>query len=57
MACLPPRTACTRLQVASGNEIRSVCMAGDRHDRFPMGIIDDTNTWKVSTRPGDIDTA
>jgi len=34
-------------EVASGNEIRSVCMAGDRHDRFPMGIIDDTNTWKV----------
>jgi len=34
-------------EVRSGNEIRSVCLAGDRHGRFPMGKIDDTHTWKV----------
>lgn len=34
-------------EVASGNEIRSVIMAGARHEEFPMGKIDGTNTWKV----------
>jgi ketol-acid reductoisomerase len=33
--------------VASGNEIRSVVMAGTRHAEFPMGKIDNTATWKV----------
>ena len=34
--------------VASGNEIRSVVMAGARHDSgFPMGKIDQTRMWKV----------
>ena len=34
-------------EVASGNEIRSVVMAGTRHKEFPMGKIDGTFTWKV----------
>ena len=34
-------------EVASGNEIRSVFMAGGRHREFPMGKIDGTFTWKV----------
>lgn len=34
-------------EVASGNEIRSVVMAGTRHSEFPMGKIDNTLTWKV----------
>jgi ketol-acid reductoisomerase len=34
-------------EVASGNEIRSVNMAVDRHDQFPMGRIDGTRTWRV----------
>eukprot|EP01134_Creolimax_fragrantissima_P002819 CFRG2819T1 len=33
--------------VACGNEIKSVINAGNRHDRFPMGKIDSTPTWKV----------
>jgi ketol-acid reductoisomerase len=33
--------------VASGNEIRSVIMANDRHKRYPMGKIDGTRMWKV----------
>ncbi|GBF94057.1 acetohydroxy acid isomeroreductase [Raphidocelis subcapitata] len=33
--------------VASGNEIRSVVLAGSRFDRFPMGKIDQTYMWKV----------
>ena len=33
--------------MASGNEIRSVIMAGSRHREFPMGKIDNTFTWKV----------
>lgn len=35
--------------VASGNEIKSVVQAGDRFDRFPMGKIDQTYLWKVSS--------
>jgi ketol-acid reductoisomerase len=34
-------------EVASGNEIRGVVMAGDRFARFPMGKIDGTDMWKV----------
>lgn len=33
--------------VASGNEIKSVCQAVGRFDRFPMGKIDQTRMWKV----------
>lgn len=34
-------------EVASGNEIRSVIMAGSRHREFPMKKIDNTYTWSV----------
>jgi ketol-acid reductoisomerase len=34
-------------EVSSGNEIRSVNLAGKRFDRFPMGKIDGTDMWKV----------
>lgn len=34
-------------EVSSGNEIRSVNLAGDRLKRRPMGKIDATETWKV----------
>jgi ketol-acid reductoisomerase len=34
-------------EVASGNEIRSVIMAVDRHSRMPMGRIDGTRMWVV----------
>jgi ketol-acid reductoisomerase len=34
-------------EVASGNELRSVVLAGRRFDRFPMGKIDGTEMWKV----------
>jgi ketol-acid reductoisomerase len=34
-------------EVSSGNEIRSVVMAGDRHARYPMGTIDQTEMWIV----------
>lgn len=33
--------------VSSGNEIRDVVMAAKRFDKYPMGCIDDTRTWKV----------
>jgi len=33
--------------VECGNEIRSVVNAVNRHGRLPMGIIDETETWKV----------
>jgi ketol-acid reductoisomerase len=36
-------------EVASGNEIRSVIMAGSRHSEFPMGKIDGTYTWQVGS--------
>ena len=35
--------------VASGNEIRSVIQANQRHKRFPMGKIDGTRMWQVGT--------
>jgi ketol-acid reductoisomerase len=34
-------------EVASGNEIRSVVLADDRHKRYPMGKIDATEMWIV----------
>nr|WP_308298884.1 ketol-acid reductoisomerase [Streptomyces sp. GESEQ-35] len=34
-------------EVSSGNEIRSVIMAGKRFDRFPMGKIDQADMWRV----------
>jgi ketol-acid reductoisomerase len=34
-------------EVSSGNEIRSVVMAGDRLKETPFGKIDGTETWKV----------
>ncbi len=34
-------------EVASGNEIRGVVLAGERLKRRPMGKIDGTETWKV----------
>ncbi len=37
-------------EVASGNEIRSVVMAGERFARFPMGTIDDTPMWKTGIK-------
>ncbi|BCD91347.1 hypothetical protein fh0823_14860 [Francisella halioticida] len=36
--------------VESGNEIRSVVMAGARHDRLPMGKIDKTELWKIGEK-------
>jgi ketol-acid reductoisomerase len=33
--------------VSTGNEIRSVVLAGSRLKKFPMGKIDATETWKV----------
>jgi len=37
-------------EVASGNEIRSVVLAGKRLGEFPMGKIDNTITWKVGEK-------
>jgi ketol-acid reductoisomerase len=34
-------------EVASGNELRSVVLAGRRFGRFPIGKIDGTDMWKV----------
>ena len=34
-------------EVATGNEIRSVIEANDRHKRYPMGKIDGTEMWQV----------
>ncbi|HKU41395.1 MAG TPA: hypothetical protein VJR89_24730 [Polyangiales bacterium] len=34
-------------EVSSGNELRSVVLAGRRFKRFPMGKIDGTEMWKV----------
>jgi ketol-acid reductoisomerase len=36
--------------VSSGNEIRSVVLAGTRLKKFPMGKIDGTETWKVGAK-------
>lgn len=37
-------------EVSTGNEIRSVILAGDRLKRRPMGKIDGTETWKVGEK-------
>jgi ketol-acid reductoisomerase len=37
-------------EVSSGNEIRSVVLAGKRIDRFPMGQIDQADMWQVGQR-------
>ncbi len=37
-------------EVASGNEIRSVIMAGERFGRYPMGKIDGTRMWQVGEK-------
>ncbi len=37
-------------EVASGNEIRSVILAGDRFERFPFSKIDNTPMWKVGEK-------
>lgn len=37
-------------EVSSGNEIRSVNLAGDRLKRRPMGTIDQTETWRVGAK-------
>jgi ketol-acid reductoisomerase len=34
-------------EVSSGNEIRSVNLAGQRLSRYPMGKIDGTDMWRV----------
>jgi ketol-acid reductoisomerase len=34
-------------EVSSGNEIRSVIMAMERHKRYPMGKIDGTEMWQI----------
>eukprot|EP01038_Epipyxis_sp_PR26KG_P007696 gene7696-10467_t len=45
----PAREICEEMydEVASGNEIKSVVMAGERLKEFPIGKIDGTITWKV----------
>jgi len=40
-------------EVSSGNEVRSVIIAGRRLQRFPMGKIDDNEMWKVGERVRD----
>jgi ketol-acid reductoisomerase len=44
-------------EVRSGNELRSVVLAGRRLDRFPMGTIDQATMWRVGRRirPGRVD--
>jgi ketol-acid reductoisomerase len=37
-------------EVASGNEIRSVVMHGDRLSEFPIGKIDGTFTWQIGAK-------
>jgi ketol-acid reductoisomerase len=37
-------------EVSSGNEIRTVIMHGERLDRYPVGKIDGTDTWKVGEK-------
>merc|ERR1712228_581354 len=36
--------------VACGNEIRDVCNAVNRFDRYPMGEIDATRTWQIGKK-------
>jgi ketol-acid reductoisomerase len=37
-------------EVSTGNEIRSVILAGERLKKQPMGKIDGTETWKVGSK-------
>ena len=37
-------------EVSSGNEIRTVIMHGARLDKYPVGKIDGTDTWKVGEK-------
>ena len=37
-------------EVTSGNEIRSVILAGERLKRSPLGKIDETETWKTGEK-------
>jgi ketol-acid reductoisomerase len=37
-------------EVATGNEIRSVIEANERHQRYPMGKIDGTEMWQVGVK-------
>merc|ERR1711957_697883 len=37
-------------EVSSGNEIRTVIMQGKRINKFPVGKIDGTDTWKVGEK-------
>jgi ketol-acid reductoisomerase len=37
-------------EVSSGNEIRTVIMHGQRLDKYPVGKIDGTDTWKVGEK-------
>jgi ketol-acid reductoisomerase len=37
-------------EVASGNEIKSVVLAGQRLEKFPMGKIDGTLMWKIGEK-------
>jgi ketol-acid reductoisomerase len=37
-------------EVSSGNELRSVVMAGERLKRRPIGVIDKTETWRVGEK-------
>ncbi|MGE3075873.1 MAG: ketol-acid reductoisomerase [Dehalococcoidia bacterium] len=37
-------------EVSSGNEIRSVILAGERLKRRPMGVIDRTETWQTGQK-------
>jgi len=37
-------------EVSSGNEIRSVVLAGERLKKHPMGKIDGTETWRVGQK-------
>jgi ketol-acid reductoisomerase len=48
-AYLPSREILAEIydDVSTGNEIRSVVLAGNRLKKFPMGKIDGTETWKV----------
>eukprot|EP01036_Dinobryon_divergens_P022487 gene22487-30748_t len=48
----PAREICEEMydEVASGNEIKSVVMHGQRLEEFPIGKIDGTFTWKVGER-------
>lgn len=37
-------------EVSSGNEIRSVILAGERLKKRPMGVLDRTETWQTGTK-------